>query len=163
VADFRFQRGLLPRLKKPPIEAGTRYFETQMTAVALPEGAEEIPFVGYNKYIGPMYGLPDAGGLHRFCFRVEDRHMNCAGTVHGGMLMSLADIAMSRAARAGTDAQNSSTVSLSCDFVGPGKLGDVIEARVRVTRRTRTIVFVSADIVSGGRTLLVASGVWKIA
>ena len=27
VANFRFQRGLLPRLKKPPIEAGTRYFE----------------------------------------------------------------------------------------------------------------------------------------
>lgn len=134
-----------------------------MTSAALPEGAEEIPFVGYNKYIGPLYRLPDEGGLHRFCFRVENRHMNCAGTVHGGMLMSLADIAMSRAARAGTDAQNSSTVSLSCDFVGPGKLADLIEARVRVTRRTRTIVFLSADITSGGRTLLVASGVWKIA
>jgi uncharacterized protein (TIGR00369 family) len=134
-----------------------------MTTAALPEGAEEIPFVGYNKYIGPMYRLPDESGLHRFCFRVEERHMNCAGTVHGGMLMSLADISMSRAARDGTDAQNSSTVSLSCDFVGPGKLGDVIEAHVRVTRRTRTIVFVSADILSGGRTLLVASGVWKIA
>jgi uncharacterized protein (TIGR00369 family) len=134
-----------------------------MTTAALPEGAEEIPFVGYNKYIGPMYRLPDEGGLHRFCFRVEERHMNCARTVHGGMLMSLADISMSRAARDGTDAQNSSTVSLSCDFVGPGKLGDVIEAHVRVTRRTRTIVFLSADILSGGRTLLVASGVWKIA
>ena len=134
-----------------------------MTTAALPEGAEEIPFVGYNKYIGPMYRLPDESGLHRFCFRVEERHMNCAGTVHGGMLMRLADISMSRAARNGTDAQNSSTVSLSCDFVGPGKLGDVIEAHVRVTRRTRTIVFLSADILSGGRTLLVASGVWKIA
>lgn len=134
-----------------------------MTAAALPEGAEEVPFVGYNKYIGPMYRLPDEGGFHRFCFRVEDRHMNCAGTVHGGMLMSLADIAMSRAARAGTEAQNSSTVSLSCDFVSAGKLGEVIEARVRVTRRTRTIVFLSADIVSADRTLLVASGVWKIA
>jgi uncharacterized protein (TIGR00369 family) len=134
-----------------------------MTTAALPEGAEEIPFVGYNKYIGPMYRLPDESGLHRFCFRVEERHMNCAGTVHGGMLMSLADISMSRAARDGTDARNSSTVSLSCDFVGPGKLGDVIEAHVRVTRRTRTIVFLSADILSGGRTLLVASGVWKIA
>jgi uncharacterized protein (TIGR00369 family) len=134
-----------------------------MTVATLPEGAEEIPFVGYNKYIGPLYRLPDEGGLHRFCFRVEERHMNCAGTVHGGMLMSLADIAMSRAARDGTDAQNSSTVSLSCDFVGPGKLADVIEARVRVTRRTRTIVFLSAEILSAGRTLLVASGVWKIA
>jgi uncharacterized protein (TIGR00369 family) len=133
-----------------------------MTTVNLPDGAEEIPFVGYNNHIGPLYSLPDEGGFHRFCFRADPLHMNAAGTVHGGMLMSLADIAMSRAARADTEAQNSSTVSLSCDFVGPGKLGDVIEARVRVTRRTRTIVFLSADIVSEGRTLLVASGVWKI-
>jgi uncharacterized protein (TIGR00369 family) len=134
-----------------------------MTDSPLPEGAEEIPFVGYNRQIGPMYRLPDLDGLNRYCFRVATQHMNAAGTVHGGMLMSLADIAMSRAARLGTEAQNSSTVSLSCDFVSPGRLGEVIEARVRVTRRTRTIVFLSADIVSGGRTLLAASGVWKIA
>lgn len=134
-----------------------------MTAATLPEGAEEIPFVGYNHYIGPLYHLPDKDGFHRFCFRVDERHMNCAGAVHGGMLMSLADIAMSRAARAGTDAQNSSTVSLSCDFVAPGKLGEIIEAKVRVTRRARTTVFLSADIISDGRVLLVASGIWKIA
>jgi len=134
-----------------------------MTAIALPEGAEEIPFVGYNQYIGPLYHLPEQEGFQRFCFRALDRHMNSVGAVHGGMLMSLADIAMSRAARAGTDAQNSSTVSLSCDFVSPGKLGEVVEARVRVTRRARTTVFLSADIVSDGRVLLVASGIWKIA
>jgi len=134
-----------------------------MTAPALPEGAEEIPFVGFNHCVGPLYGLPEKDGLHRFCFRAEAFHMNGAGTVHGGMLMSLADIAMSRAARAGTEAANSSTVSLSCDFVSPGKLGDLIEAHVRVTRRTRSIVFLSADILSEGKILLVASGVWKIA
>jgi uncharacterized protein (TIGR00369 family) len=134
-----------------------------MTAAALPEGAEEIPFVGYNHHIGPLYQLPDREGMHRFCFRVAGHHMNGVGAVHGGMLMSLADIAMSRAARIGTDASNSSTVSLSCDFVSPGKADEVIEARVRVTRRARTTVFLSADIVSGERVLLVASGIWKIA
>lgn len=134
-----------------------------MTAPALPEGAEIVPLVGFNAYVGPLYSLPEDAGLHRFCFRAEALHMNGAGTVHGGMLMSLADIAMSRTARAGTTAANSSTVSLSCDFVSPGKLGDLIEARVRVTRRTRSIVFLSADIVSDGKILLVASGVWKIA
>jgi uncharacterized protein (TIGR00369 family) len=133
-----------------------------MTNAALPDGAEEIPFVGYNHQIGPFYHLPEQDGLHRYCFRVAPHHMNAAGTVHGGMLMSLADIAMSRAARVGTDAGNSSTVSLSCDFVSPGRLGDLIEAHVRVTRRTRTIVFLVADIVTDGRILLTASGVWKI-
>jgi len=59
-------------------------------------------------------------------------------------------------------AKTCSTVSLTCDFTGPGKLGDVIIARVRVTRETRTMVFLSAELVCGERTLGVVTGLWKI-
>ena len=76
--------------------------------------------------------------------------------------MTFADISMSQASRAVSGAQSCSTVSLTCDFVGPGKLGDVIESRVRVTRQTRTLIFLSADIVAGDRVLGVATGLWKI-
>jgi uncharacterized protein (TIGR00369 family) len=89
--------------------------------------------------------------------------MNGAGTVHGGMLMGFADTAMSRTSRLVSGAKSCSTVSLNCDFVGPGRLGDTIEARVRVTRQSRTLVFVSAELVTDGRTLLVATGLWRIA
>ena len=51
---------------------------------------------------------------------------------------------------------------MTCDFVGPGKLGELLECRVRVTRRTRTMVFLSADIVVGERPVAVATGLWKI-
>ncbi|HTP78592.1 MAG TPA: PaaI family thioesterase [Rhizomicrobium sp.] len=88
--------------------------------------------------------------------------MNCNGTLHGGMLMTFADISMSQTSRAVSGAQGCSTVSLTCDFVGPGKLGDFIESRVRVTRQTRTMIFLSADIVAGDRVLGVATGLWKI-
>jgi acyl-coenzyme A thioesterase PaaI-like protein len=53
-------------------------------------------------------------------------------------------------------------VALTCDFLAPGRLGEVIESRIRVTRRTRTMVFLSAEVAAGERLLLVASGVWKI-
>ena len=89
--------------------------------------------------------------------------MNSSGSLHGGVLMTFADIAMSQTSRAATGAESCSTVSLSCDFIGPGKLGDVLEARVRVTRRTRTMVFLSAEIVCGERMLGTATGLWKIA
>jgi acyl-CoA thioesterase FadM len=46
--------------------------------------------------------------------------------------------------------------------VGPGRLGDLVEARVTVTRKSRTMVFLSAELVSGDRVLLVATGLWKI-
>ena len=130
----------------------------------LPEEAEEISSVGYNRFVGPFYRLPDAegGGVRRFAFVVAEKHMNAAGSVHGGMLMSFADFAMSQSARHGTQATGGSTVSLNCDFVGPGRLNDVIEARVRVTRRARTMVFLSGEFAAGDRLILVATGLWKL-
>jgi uncharacterized protein (TIGR00369 family) len=131
----------------------------------LPEEAHEVSTSGFNRYVGPLYRLPDAdgGAVKRFAFVVADKHMNAAGSAHGGMLMTLADAAMSRTARLATDAEGVSTVSLNCDFVGPGRLGDLVEARVRISRRARTMVFLSAELYAGERLLLVASGLWKIA
>lgn len=130
----------------------------------LPATAENISLGGFNKYAGPIYRLsadPDGMGAH-YAFVAEPKHMNDAGSVHGGMLMTFADIAMSRTARLGNNALACNTVSMSADFVGPGRLGDVIEARVKVARRTRTLVFQSAEITAGDRLILTASGLWKI-
>jgi len=129
----------------------------------IPENAEIASTGGFNKYVGPLYRLADLedGAVKRFAFAAAEQHMNGSGTVHGGMLMTFLDTSMSRTSRLISGAKSTSTVSLTCDFVSPAKLGDVIESRVRVTRQTRTIVFLSAELVCGSRTLMVASGVWK--
>lgn len=130
----------------------------------LPEEAQELSTGGFNVYVGPFYRLPDAedGAVKRFAFVIADKHMNAAGSVHGGMLMTFADTAMSQTSRIGTEAKGGNTIALNCDFVGPGRLGDVVEARVRVSRRARTMVFLSAELYAGDRLLLVATGLWKI-
>jgi len=130
----------------------------------LPEGAEEVSIGGFNRYVGPLYRLPDGeGGVKRFAFLAADKHMNSVGSVHGGMLMAFMDVAMSRTSRLVSGAPRCSTVSLSCDFVGPGRLGDLIEARIKSPRRTRTMVFLMGELVAGDRTLLTANGLWKVA
>jgi len=130
----------------------------------LPEGAVEVSVAAFSKYVGPIYRLPNTedGTIKRFAFIVVEKHMNSAGSVHGGMLMTLADLAMGQTSRLASGAKSCSTVSLNCDFLGPGRLGDMIEARVRVTRRSRTMVFLSGELVAGDRILLVATGLWKI-
>jgi uncharacterized protein (TIGR00369 family) len=130
----------------------------------LPEGAEEVSVAAFSKYVGPVWRLPDAdgGAVKRFTFFVTEKHMNAAGSVHGGMLMTLADMAMGQTSRLASGARNCATVSLNCDFVGPGRLGEFVEARVRVTRKSRTMLFLSAELVSADRILLVATGLWKI-
>ncbi len=126
----------------------------------LPPGAQNISRGGFNLYAGPFWRLPD--GTHRFALHVAQKHMNSSGSLHGGVLMTFADIAMSQTSRAVSGASTCTTVSLTCDFTGPGKLGDVIIANVRVTRQTRTMVFLAAELVCGERTLGVATGLWKI-
>jgi uncharacterized protein (TIGR00369 family) len=138
------------------------------TRVRIPDGAENVSIVGFNHFVGPIYRLSvDADGMGgRFGFIAEQKHMNSAGSVHGGMLMTFADVAMSQVTRLGvprdTAPKSGGTVSLTADFVGPARLGELIEAKVRVTRRTRTIAFMSADIFCGDRPILVATGLWKI-
>ncbi len=131
----------------------------------LPKEAVRIGSVGFNVFAGPLYRLPDENGgeIKHFVFVPEHKHMNGSGAVHGGMLMTFADVSMSQSARAAFDGHGCNTVSLSCDFVSPGKLGELIEARVRITRRTRTMAFISAEVTSGGVPLLVATGLWKVA
>jgi uncharacterized protein (TIGR00369 family) len=130
----------------------------------LPADAQDVAVAAFTRYVGPLYRLADAAGgaIRRFAFVTAEKHMNAAGTVHGGMLMTLADVAMGQTARHAAGGKTCSTVSLNCDFVGPGRLGDLIEARVRVTRASRTMIFLSGEIVAGERVLLVATGLWKI-
>lgn len=131
-------------------------------AIVPPPGAENISSGGFNLHVGPIWRLPVDGDVRRFALIVADKHMNGSGSVHGGLLMTFADISMSQTSRAASGAKGCSTVSLTCDFVGPAKLGEMLESRVRVTKRTRTMVFLSADIVVGDRMVAVATGLWKI-
>lgn len=130
----------------------------------LPEGAEQVSRGGFNLFAGPFWRFsvdPDRMG-GRYGFIALPKHMNGAGSLHGGLLMTFADVAMSRTARLVAAVEACNTISLTADFVGPGKLGDLVEAAVRVTRRTRTIIFQSASITVGDRTLMTATGLWKI-
>jgi acyl-coenzyme A thioesterase PaaI-like protein len=132
------------------------------TQTRLPDGAEDISSGGFNLFAGPFYRLADEGETRRFAFIALPKHMNGSGTVHGGLLMTFADIAMSRTSRLATGARSCSTVALNCDFAGPGRLGDLIDISVRVSKKTRTLVFLSGDVATEGRPLMTATGLWKI-
>ena len=129
----------------------------------LPPEARSVSHRGFNLHNGPIYELPPDGEVYRFAFVPERKHLNTSGNIHGGMIMGFADVAMSRTSRAVSGSERSATVSLNCDFVGAGKDNEPIEARARAVRKTRTLVFLSAEITQGGRVLAIASGMWKIA
>jgi acyl-coenzyme A thioesterase PaaI-like protein len=46
-------------------------------------------------------------------------------------------------------------------FVDAVQIGEFVEAKCKVVRRTRSLVFMSGELVVGERVVATANGVWK--
>ena len=50
---------------------------------------------------------------------------------------------------------------LDVHFVDAVQIGEFVEAKCRVVRRTRSLIFMSGEIMVGDRVVATANGVWK--
>lgn len=91
------------------------------------------------------------------------RHANQFGVLHGGVQMSLLDMAMgSLVARSLAPGESTASVSIATEFLAGGRGGRVV-ARARLVKRGRTAAFPEAELVDAeGRVLSRASGVWLV-
>jgi acyl-coenzyme A thioesterase PaaI-like protein len=95
--------------------------------------------------------------------RIEDRHCNSNGVAHGGLVLGFSDFMLTAGLNYGARMSRFLvTVSASCDFAGPAKLGDWMEGRVDVLRVTRNMVFGQGLITTQDGSLVARiSGVLK--
>ncbi len=131
----------------------------------------EGPFAGwkgwggvdpYESHAGPFYYQQDADGRMRCAFIAEHRHLNAGGIVHGGCLMSFADMALFAVAFGELGAFHGVTLTLNAEFTAPGQLGDRLEATGEVVRAGGSIIFVRGEIRrQTGETCLAYSGIIK--
>ena len=124
-------------------------------------GWKTMPANDYPALIGPFLARREGDGW-RYGFVAEQRHLNKGGVVHGGMLVSFADDALGAAVWEAVGRRPVTTVQLNTQFIAPVRLGEFVEMRAEVLRRTRTVVFVRGVLGVGGRTAVHADGVWKI-
>lgn len=114
----------------------------------------------FGTLVGPVWRKEVGDRLH-FGFIVAPKHINRAGNVHGGMLMTLADQSMAMAARPATGGKRQATMELNIQFVGPAHLGEFVEAHPTVVRVTRSVAFMEVKMFVGKRLVASASGIWK--
>ena len=85
---------------------------------------------------------------------VEPKHRNLLGTLHGGMISTLADTATGVAMGSSLDEGLTwMTTSLGVTFLSPGRAG-VVRATGRVVKRGRRFGYAEADVDSDDGTLL---------
>ena len=125
-------------------------------------GWEEISkLTAFGDLVGPIWRRADGDRL-RFGFVVAPKHLNRAGNLHGGMLMTVADQSMAMTARVATGGKRHATIELNIQFVGGVKLGEFVESYPEVVRTTRSLVFMQAKMLVGARTVVTTNGIWKI-
>ncbi len=113
----------------------------------------------FTEMIGTLYDLP-GDPENRRGFRVQPGHINNAGILHGGMMMTFADTLLGRAVE-NSGGGPSVTLHMTTDFLGPALLGDWVEGTAKVVRQTRTLVFVEGEIRSRRRLVMTAKGVFR--
>ncbi len=115
----------------------------------------------FDQVVGPFYFRADSDGRMRCAFRAEQKHMNAGGRMHGGCLMTFADIALFQTADQQMEGSRGVTVQLDSTFVDAVKVGDLVEATGEVVRAGGSLVFVRGVIAVGERTVMTFSGVIK--
>ena len=102
---------------------------------------KKIPFVSHLKILTEELGR----GTARLSLPVEPHLRNSLGTVHGGVIMSLLDVALCTAARTlHPDSLGVVTIDMSTSFIGGGS-GARLLAEARVMKDARTMSFVEAE------------------
>jgi uncharacterized protein (TIGR00369 family) len=116
----------------------------------------------FEALTGPYYSRL-VEGAPVCAMRLESRHMNGLGGLHGGAMMTFADFALfalSSRPRGGVPAV---TVNLSGDFLGSARVGERVEARGEVTKAGTSLVFVRGLVTAEAerRPVLSFTGVIK--
>jgi len=95
----------------------------------------------YTDLLGPIYSNQEGNNLELgIC--AEAKHCNARGFVHGGVLCTLADIAMGyNTVLATAKPTGMLTANLSIDFVGSAQVDDWIIVRVDVQKVGGTLAF----------------------
>jgi len=102
---------------------------------------KRIPFVEHLGLVTEALGE----GTARLSMPLPEHFTNSLGTAHGGVIMSLLDVALCTAARTlHPDSLGVITIDMSTSFIGGGS-GDRLIAEARVLRDGRSMTFVEGE------------------
>ena len=121
---------------------------------------QPIPDPGpFLEHVGPV--LSDGGDV--VAIRIETRHLNSSGMAQGGLLATLVDFAIGRAIRSSADdGRRAATVSLTTDFLGAAREGDLVEARTEVERLGGTLAFADCSLTVEGSEIVRGRAVFAV-
>lgn len=115
----------------------------------------------YEDLSGPFYCRRNKNGTMQTAFRVENKHLNNSGFVHGGCLMAFADFSLFWIAHQEIRDFPAVTASFNSEFIGSAEEGDMLQAAGEVVRATGSLIFVRGLISNESSPILNFSAILK--
>lgn len=115
----------------------------------------------FNALVGPLYQRRE-GEAVSIAVRIDEKHVNSRGICHGGMLATLADLALgyAMAARSGSVEAGFVTAQLSIDYAGAARPGDWLRSEVDIQKIGSRLAFANCYLVSGEKRIARASAIF---
>ena len=117
---------------------------------------------GFMKHNGGVLFRNISETEYEFKSTINQNHLNAAGITHGGYLSALVDAGAGTAAHRSAENAPCVTISLDLKFIGPSKTGDEIIGKVKILKKTKTLVFLFCELKCDDKIITSATGVWKI-
>ena len=117
---------------------------------------------GFMKHNGGLLFRNISENEYEFKSTINNNHLNAAGITHGGYLSARIDAGAGTAAHRSADNAPCVTISLDIKFIGSSKVNDEIYGKVKILKKTKTLVFLFCELNCNGKIITSASGIWKI-
>jgi uncharacterized protein (TIGR00369 family) len=118
---------------------------------------------GFDVHMGNIY-IKQVGEKKVLGFRVQDYHLNKAGTCHGGVLTYLADMQLVAVQdQISSNNFHFPTKNLDIDFIAPVPRGAWLEIEADLVRETKGTLYSHAVMKVGGRIVVRTTACYHIA
>lgn len=117
---------------------------------------------GIPASLGALWTQRDEHGW-RYAVQLDESHCNAQDFVHGGVLMTFVDHAMSLLVWEAAERAFCSTVHLDSHFLKALRAPAFVELEFELLRRSRSLVFARGILRNGGDAILEATGMWSVA
>jgi uncharacterized protein (TIGR00369 family) len=117
---------------------------------------------GFMKYLGGLNLRKINEIEYEFSVDVKEMHLNTGQIAHGGFLSTIADTGMGTAAHQVAGDRRCVTINLDIKFITAAKLGEKLIGKVKILKKTKTLVFISCEISNSSDIVASANGTWKI-
>lgn len=128
----------------------------------LADGWLRLKMVRYSAALGPTFKRVGPEGLEVALLAQEHLGNDSHGIVHGGAIMTFADIALGVAVGRASGYRPFVTAQMQVHFVGAGQTGTLITCRPEVVKAGGSMVFLRGIIESEGQPIASADGIFKL-